>query len=221
MNQKFLTHLYRTLLYLYPRGFQAEFAAEMQSVFAEVISEAAIEGLSRLFKVVLTELFNLPGQVLRQHYAEMQNQGAKSFAHRAIWEGPPSYKEMLVALAVFMLPAVFIWYLNAGGTYAAIREGRLKTFGSLLRKIRIAAAVIVPVAIYVYAIWFSLGHYGWQVTLAVGLVLPVVLFVPVLVWATIASGLYLVARDALRRRFIVPRRRLERITEEPALREIT
>ena len=128
---------------------------------------------------------------------------------------------LVLLIPIILFPAVFIWYLNAGGAYVAIKEGRLKTFDSLIRKIRIGVAVIVPVGIYAYAIWFSLGHYGWQVTLAVGLVLPVVLFVPVLVWATVASGLYLVARDALRRRVIIPRRRAERMAEEPVLRKIT
>jgi len=128
---------------------------------------------------------------------------------------------LVLLIPIILFPAMFIWYLNAGGAYAAIREGRLKTFDPLLRKIRIGLAVIVPVGIYAYAIWFSLGHYEWQVTLAVGLAVPIVLFVPVLVWATVASGLYLVARDALRRRVMVPRRRAERTAEEPVLRKIT
>jgi len=128
---------------------------------------------------------------------------------------------LVLLIPIILFPAVFIWYLNAGGAYSAIREGRLKTFDPLLRKIRIGLAVIVPVGIYAYAIWFSLGHYEWQVTLAVGLALPIVLFVPVLVWATVASGLYLVARDALRRRLIVPRRRGGRMAEEHVLRKIT
>ena len=128
---------------------------------------------------------------------------------------------LVLLIPIILFPAMFIWYLNAGGAYAAIKEGRLKTFDPLLRKIRIGVAVIVPVGIYAYAIWFSLGHYEWQVTLAVGLAVPIVLFVPVLVWATIASGLYLVARDALRRRVIVPRRRAERMAEDPVLRKIT
>ena len=128
---------------------------------------------------------------------------------------------LVLLIPIILFPAMFIWYLNAGGAYAAIREGRLKTFDPLLRKIRIGLAVIVPVGIYAYAIWFSLGHYEWQVTLAVGLAVPIVLFVPVLVWATVASGLYLVARDALRRRLIVPRRRGGRMAEEHVLRKIT
>jgi len=128
---------------------------------------------------------------------------------------------LVLLIPIILFPAMFIWYLNAGGAYAAIKEGRLKTFDPLLRKIRIGLAVIVPVGIYAYAIWFSLGHYEWQVTLAVGLAVPIVLFVPVLVWATVASGQYLVARDALRRRVIIPRRRAERMAEEPVLRKIT
>ena len=128
---------------------------------------------------------------------------------------------LVLLIPIILFPAMFIWYLNAGGAYAAIKEGRLKTFDPLLRKIRIGLAVAIPVGIYAFAIWFSLGHFGWQVALAVGLALPIVLFVPVLVWAAVASGLYQVARDAMRRRVTAPRRKAARMVEEPILRKVT
>ena len=127
---------------------------------------------------------------------------------------------LVLVIPIILFPVVLIWYLNAGGVYAAIKEGRLKAFELAFRKIRIGLAVAIPVGIYVFAIWFSLGHFGWQVALAVGLALPIVLFVPVLVWAVVASGLYLVVRDTLRRRVTAPRRRAERMVEEPILRKV-
>ena len=128
---------------------------------------------------------------------------------------------LALVVTLILFPAAFIWYMNIGGIYAAIKEGKLKAFEPVVRKMRIGLAVIVPVGIYAFAIWFSLGHFGWQVVLAVALVLPIVLFVPVLVWATVVSGLYLVVRDALRRRVIAPRRRATRVAEEPVPRRVT
>jgi len=127
---------------------------------------------------------------------------------------------LVLVIPIILFPVVLIWYLNAGGVYVAIKEGRLKTFGPVLRRIRIGLAVAIPVGIYVFAIWFSLGHFGWQVALAVGLALPIVIFVPVLVWAAVASGLYQVARDAIRRRITAPRRKAARVVEEPILRKV-
>ena len=128
---------------------------------------------------------------------------------------------LVLVIPIILFPVVLIWYLNAGGVYAAIKEGRLKAFELAFRKIRIGLAVAIPVGIYAFAIWFSLGHFGWQVALAVGLALPIVLFVPVLIWAAVASGLYQVARDAMRRRVTAPRRKAAKMVEEPILRKVT
>lgn len=46
----------------------------------------------------------------------------------------------------------------------------------------------------------------WQLVLVIVVVAPIVLFVPFLVWAMAASGLFLVIRDSLRRRSRTARR---------------
>jgi len=56
----------------------------------------------------------------------------------------------------------------------------------------------------------------WQFIVALIIAIPVVLFVPVLIWVAVTSGLYQVARDALRRR-VLARRRTPRASE--AIRE--
>ncbi len=50
----------------------------------------------------------------------------------------------------------------------------------------------------------------WPVILALVIGIPIVLFVPVLVWGAVVSGVYQVARDAVRRR--------ARVAEEPVVR---
>jgi len=127
---------------------------------------------------------------------------------------------LVIAIPIILFPAAYIWYLNVGGIYAAIKERKLRAFEPIVRAMRIGLAVIVPVGIYAFAIWFSFGNFGWQVALAIGLALPIVLFVPVLVWAAVVSGLYQVARDTLRRRVTAPRRRAVTTAEEPVTREV-
>ena len=122
---------------------------------------------------------------------------------------------VVLVIPIILFPLVFVWYLNIGGVYVAIKERRLKAFEPFVRVIRIGLLVIVPVACYAIAIWLSLSHLGWQVALAVGLILPIVLFVPVLVWVAIASGLYQVAVDRLRHRAIASRRTAVRRAAEP------
>ncbi|HEX9975873.1 MAG TPA: hypothetical protein VGA82_01365 [Dehalococcoidales bacterium] len=56
----------------------------------------------------------------------------------------------------------------------------------------------------------------WPVILALVIAIPIVLFVPVLVWGAMVSGVYQVARDAVRRRANLRRR--ARVAEEPVVR---
>lgn len=124
----------------------------------------------------------------------------------------------LLVVPFILFPAVFVWYLNVNGLYAAAKEKK-SVFLPLARTLRIIAALIPPAAIYGLAVWFAFGHFGWAVVLFVALVMPVMLLVPVLVWAAVVSGLYQVALDALRRRGGPYRRRVTRIPAEVAVRK--
>ncbi len=118
---------------------------------------------------------------------------------------------ILLVIPIIVLPLVFIMYLNVGGVYVAVRERRFMTLRALVRKIRIPLLVAAAGTGYGFHIWFFLSHFGWQVALAAGLALPVVLFVPVIVWAVTVSGLSLVIRQRLQRRDIVSRRKAARM----------
>jgi hypothetical protein len=129
---------------------------------------------------------------------------------------------LVLAVMIILFPAMFIWYLNIAGIYAAVRErGRIRITETASKVMRIALTVIVPVAIYAVLIWFFYGHFGWQVALAVAIAFPIVLFIPALVWAAVVSGLYHVALDRLRRRATVTRRKAGRMVEEPVVRRVT
>jgi hypothetical protein len=58
----------------------------------------------------------------------------------------------------------------------------------------------------------------WPVILALVIAIPIVLLVPLLVWGAVVSGVYQVARDAVRRRMVLRRRRAQ-LAEEPVVRK--
>ena len=61
----------------------------------------------------------------------------------------------------------------------------------------------------------------WQVILALVIGIPIILFVPLLVWVAVISGVYQVARDRLRRRVTVTRRKAATPVEETVAHEVT
>jgi hypothetical protein len=62
---------------------------------------------------------------------------------------------------------------------------------------------------------------NWQIILALVIVIPVILFVPFMIWIAVISGLYQVARDRLRRRVTIPRRKAAKMATEPVVEAIT
>ena len=64
--------LYGLMLRGYPRRFRAEFEEEMQAVFSEAINEAARRGRVSLATVFLREVWDLPGNALREHWSQKE-----------------------------------------------------------------------------------------------------------------------------------------------------
>ena len=62
---------------------------------------------------------------------------------------------------------------------------------------------------------------NWQIILALVIVIPVIIFVPFMIWIAVISGLYQVARDRLRRRVIIPRRKAAKMVTEPVVEGVT
>ena len=61
---------------------------------------------------------------------------------------------------------------------------------------------------------------GWPLIVALAVGIPVVIFVPLLVWVAVASGLYQVVRDRARRRALASQRRVVGVAEAPVLRKV-
>ncbi len=120
----------------------------------------------------------------------------------------PAVLALVLAVPLILFPVVLIWFMNIKGIRDTARERRTELIQILKRRARTAIAVVVPVGIYAFLVQFFLGRFGWQAALAAGLVLPIVLFIPVLIWASVASGISDVLRDRLRRRAGASRRRV-------------
>jgi len=46
---------------------------------------------------------------------------------------------LVLAIPVILFPAAFVWYLNVGGVYAAIKEARAKRAREKVTKVKVGA----------------------------------------------------------------------------------
>lgn len=59
--------LYQQLLQVYPRSFRAEFGAEMEAVYDDLLADARRQGIMAVVSLVCRELAHAPGAILRAH----------------------------------------------------------------------------------------------------------------------------------------------------------
>ncbi len=100
--------LYTALLHIYPSEYRKEFAEEMQEVFSQAIADASRSGSFSLVSLLINELLDLPLSALRVH---KQIRSTRTVSTPAANPNAPlelSWRELLVALAVFLLPAMMI-----------------------------------------------------------------------------------------------------------------
>jgi hypothetical protein len=108
MNISWLTRLYRTLLRLYPSNFRGEFADEMQEVFSQAAGEAANHSLLAVGELFLNELRGLPAAVLSVRQSAWRKMQVAAALPAQFTQIELSWKEVLVTMAVLLLPAVVI-----------------------------------------------------------------------------------------------------------------
>src|SRR3970040_343420 len=106
MMVHWLLRLYSAFLRLYPRSFHAEFANEMRDAFWQAADEASAQGILALGLFFLKELLSLPGSIVHvRSQMSQESKSAQTFNNAPV-EQP--WKELLVALVVFILPAGMI-----------------------------------------------------------------------------------------------------------------
>jgi len=108
MTISWLTRMYHVLVHLYPPSFRSEFADEMQEVFTQAADEAADQSLFAIGELCLNELRGLPAALLGVRQQARRSMRAAAALPAQLTQIELSWKEVLVTLAVFLLPAVGI-----------------------------------------------------------------------------------------------------------------
>jgi hypothetical protein len=108
MNISWLTRLYQALLRLYPSSFRGEFADEMQEVFTQAADDAANQSLFAVGELFINELRGLPAAVLSVRQSAWRKVQVAAALPAQITQIELSWKEVLVTMAVLLLPAVVI-----------------------------------------------------------------------------------------------------------------
>ncbi len=96
-------------LLLYPAGFRSKFAEEMAEVFSEVISDTLMSRDRRLLMICLREFSVVPFEAFRQYWEVYCAGSSKRTLFKCRWEGPLTRKELALAMAVFVAPAVAVF----------------------------------------------------------------------------------------------------------------
>jgi hypothetical protein len=166
--------IYRQLLRLYPPGFRADYADEMQQVFAQAVEEGSGGWLT-----LLAEIRDLPASALREHLREsrrstvvLQTEGVTmslsfkrtfSYCLWAILMGAVVYALLIIfpffALGLHLQPENMV----RGGMfdpkgYAIYGDG---TYGNILSLATISVLLIAPIWELVFggALVVTLGRY--------------------------------------------------------------
>lgn len=96
--------LYSAFLRLYPRSFRAEFGSEMRDVFWQAANKAAKQGSLALGLFFVKELIGLPASIVQVRNRMAPSSGSAGARGSSTPIEQP-WKELLIALVVFLLPA--------------------------------------------------------------------------------------------------------------------
>ena len=104
-----LIRVYAALLRLYPHRFRAEFGDEMQSVFANAVNDAAKRGLAAVLMVCAREMWELPRNVVCEHWGSLQK-GSVRMNDTAALDDPksPWLGTLIGALPFLMLGPITV-----------------------------------------------------------------------------------------------------------------
>jgi hypothetical protein len=109
MIENICLKLFQLGLLLYPAGFRSQFAEEMAEVFSEVISDTLPGADRRLLKICLREFSLVPYEAFRLRWEAYHAGSKKRSLFRCRWEGPLTRKELALAMAVFIAPAMAVF----------------------------------------------------------------------------------------------------------------
>lgn len=99
----FLLQLYRLMLWLYPGGFYATFAQEMDDVFTDKLRQAADQRAK--LRAFGHELRHWPGSCLREHWAAQQATFNFPVFHKLSWRGTA-----VAALPYLLMALIYVLF---------------------------------------------------------------------------------------------------------------
>lgn len=103
IDLQFFRRIYSFLLRFYPRRYREEYGEELQAVFLLSLEDSMKIGNLEVFRVIFLELIGLPHAILHEHLRERRrSKMTEKFASRLDF-APSSRKEILAALAPFLL----------------------------------------------------------------------------------------------------------------------
>lgn len=150
--------IYSGLLSFYPTKYREEFADEMREVFSQSASDACREGSISLTALLIGELLDFPGSVLQAHMG-IQNADLGTARHPSQPLTDPaelSWRELLLALAVFLLPAAML----------LINQADLPTSASGLNAVALFMAIMVAAGFLRGTPLRSLPYFGVVLAIA-------------------------------------------------------
>lgn len=100
---QFMQRFYSFLLNLYPEAYREEYGKELQAVFNLSIEDATKMGRIETVRVFLEELASLPGAVLFEHLRHRRRSKMTREFNSRFDFAPRSRKEILAAVAPFLL----------------------------------------------------------------------------------------------------------------------
>jgi hypothetical protein len=169
------TRLYSTLLHLYPRSFRDEFGAEMMDIFSQAVHETRAAGALELGRLCFDEFLGLPVSIINAHLNPHDHTNVSSQSP-SLPASEGSWKELLLALAVFLLPAVILLINQTPGLAKSPGSFSIDLPGALLFLVVMISVgwlggFSLRVQPYV-GIVFVIGAYLYLFQWVVGLVTP-------------------------------------------------
>lgn len=167
-----LNFVYSVLLRLYPSQYRQEFADEMQEVFSQAVIDASRDGPLSLGSLLAGELVDFPGAAVRAYLHRKDAKpslAARSWSKNALSSSPGelSWRELLLVLAVFLLPAGMLLFsqssqpVAASGLNAALLFLAIMVIAGILRGAPLRSlpyfGVILAIAGYLFLFQWVVG----------------------------------------------------------------
>ncbi|MBN2501448.1 MAG: hypothetical protein JXB38_11765 [Anaerolineales bacterium] len=139
----FILGLYALLTTLYPTAYRANFREEMLDVFQEALAEAVSRGSTQVWCLLLRELRDLPGALMRSH-VEVIMTGQNV-------EKPTPWRGVLVGVIPFFIGGLYLILGEIPHEWTALENSNLAQIVDTWRALSLWALLLVPPVVFAVA----------------------------------------------------------------------